>query len=101
MKGKKQKENGGIVCFDGLIYRAENITLKTEHKDGECSFGGFFEVEDDGEIITPKDVSRTLEALDELADWACDKLEYRDICHTALDAYTLIENLSNGVEVTE
>jgi hypothetical protein len=94
----KVSDNGGVVCFDGIIYRADKVTIKAQHKDGECTFGGFFEVEDDGEIITPKDVSRTLEALDELADWAYDK--YRDIYHTALDAYTLIENLLNGVEVT-
>ena len=43
----KESDNGGIVYFDGIIYRADKITLKAEHEDGECTFGGFSEVEID------------------------------------------------------
>lgn len=43
-KAKEKAKPFGYVRYDGRTYQAELPVLKTEHKDGECSFAGFWEV---------------------------------------------------------
>lgn len=43
-KAKEKAKPFGYVRYDGRTYQAELPILKTEHKDGECSFAGFWEV---------------------------------------------------------
>ena len=43
-KARQKAKPFGYVRYDGRTFRAELPILKTEHKDGECSFAGFREV---------------------------------------------------------
>lgn len=40
--------NKGVVQFEGKVYFAKEVLLKTIHgKTGECTFSGFYEVKND------------------------------------------------------
>ena len=97
----KVSDNGGIVYLDGIIYRADKVTLKGEHKDGECTFGGFSEV-DEAKDITIREVNNVLYQLDDLLVQAWDEGsgKYEALYEGLSDAYDLIEQLVVG-EVKE
>ena len=90
----KVSDNGGIVYFDGIIYRADKVTPKAQHKDGECTFGGFFEVDESGREITTREITYTLNGLESYYAQICDNKEYMGLAETLQDAIELIEKLA-------
>lgn len=97
----KVSDNGGIVYYDGIIYRADKVTLNAELKDGECTFGGFSEV-DEAKDITIREVNNVLNRLDTLMAQAWDEGsgKYEALYEGLSDAYDLIAWLAVG-EVKE
>ena len=96
----KVSDNGGLVYHDGIIYRANKVTLKEEHEDGECTFGGFFEVDEGGREITTGEITYTLNGLESYYAQICDNEEYMGLAETLQDTIELIEQLVVG-EVKE
>lgn len=97
----KVSDNGGIVCLNGIIYRANKVTLNAALNDGECSFGGFYEV-DEAKDITIREVNNVLHQLDNLLAQAWDEGsgKYNALYEGLSDAYDLIAWLAVG-EVKE